>query len=243
MPKTSKIAHLPRAIRDELNSRLDDGESGETLLPWLNSLPEAQTLLAKEFNSRPISKQNLALWKKHGFHHWLLRRNALEFAAADSEDSPADRALAESISRKLNHWVALRYAALAHSLGPSDLDPQAELAQLATLCEAAVSLRRGDLSAERLQLEQKRLELLKSHTEAELEKLFWDWTKRPDIEARLHPRKSREELRREAENILNYKLLGIPYPTELSNPHDPDQPHEPEQTSDPNALADPALLI
>ena len=53
MPKPSEIAHLPRALREERNSRLDDGESGKSLLPWLNSLPEAQTVIAKEFPYPP----------------------------------------------------------------------------------------------------------------------------------------------------------------------------------------------
>ena len=41
-----KISRLPQIIRDELNQRLRDGELGNTLLLWLNSLPETQALLA-----------------------------------------------------------------------------------------------------------------------------------------------------------------------------------------------------
>ena len=33
--RNGKIARVPREIRNQLNQRLDHGESGETLLPWL----------------------------------------------------------------------------------------------------------------------------------------------------------------------------------------------------------------
>ncbi len=42
MKRNGKIARLPRAIRDELNRRMDDGQTGQELLPWLNGLPQAK---------------------------------------------------------------------------------------------------------------------------------------------------------------------------------------------------------
>ncbi len=36
MTGNGKIARLPRAIRDELNRRMGDGQTGQELLPWLN---------------------------------------------------------------------------------------------------------------------------------------------------------------------------------------------------------------
>ena len=43
MTGNGKIARLPRAIRDELNRRMDDGQTGKELLPWLNGLPKSKT--------------------------------------------------------------------------------------------------------------------------------------------------------------------------------------------------------
>jgi hypothetical protein len=42
MTRKGKIARLPRHVRDELNHRLDDGESSTHLVIWLNSLEEVQ---------------------------------------------------------------------------------------------------------------------------------------------------------------------------------------------------------
>ncbi len=42
MTGNGNIARLPRAIRDELNRRVDDGQTGKEILPWLNGLPEVK---------------------------------------------------------------------------------------------------------------------------------------------------------------------------------------------------------
>ena len=39
---TGKIARFPRHIRNKLSQRLDDGEGGDSLLEWLNGLPEVK---------------------------------------------------------------------------------------------------------------------------------------------------------------------------------------------------------
>ena len=60
--RKGKIARLPKTIRDELNQRLADGESGRRLIAWLNSLPEVDAVLDREFGGRAISEQNLSEW-------------------------------------------------------------------------------------------------------------------------------------------------------------------------------------
>jgi hypothetical protein len=55
-----QIARFPKAIREELNRRLDDGASGKSLVRWLNELPEVQDLVKNECGGRcirePISR-------------------------------------------------------------------------------------------------------------------------------------------------------------------------------------------
>ena len=41
-----KIGRLPKAVQEQLNRRLANGEKGGPLVAWLNSLPEAQAVLA-----------------------------------------------------------------------------------------------------------------------------------------------------------------------------------------------------
>ena len=66
-----KIARLPLAIREELNRRLQSGQLSPALLPWLNQLPETNTILAEHFASQPISRQNLSEWRLGGYRDWL----------------------------------------------------------------------------------------------------------------------------------------------------------------------------
>lgn len=50
--------------------RLRDNESGQTLLEWLNGLPETKAVL-KAFADEPISDANLSIWRSGGFTEWL----------------------------------------------------------------------------------------------------------------------------------------------------------------------------
>ena len=60
-----KIARLPRNLRHELNQRLADGEPSDSLLAWLNALPEVQAILADRFGGNPISPQVLRCFRWH----------------------------------------------------------------------------------------------------------------------------------------------------------------------------------
>ena len=223
--QTSKIARLPRPLREEVNRRLDRAEQIKPIVEWLNSLPEVKTILDAEFGGEPIKRQNLDGWKKTGFRNWQLRQAALEFTQ-DALPDELDTAQLEKMSAKLIRCLQIRYAAVAGSLPPPDGDPDTELRRLSDLSNNLTAMRRGDLSAERLSIEQQRLALEKSRTKQEMEKTFWEWTKRPDIQEKLYPHRDPEKMRREVERMLNRRLLGIRDPGEL-----------------PDENADPAILI
>lgn len=179
-----KIAHLPKPIREQLNRRLDNAERHDRILAWLNSLPEVQALIASDFDGVPISKQNLYQWTQHGFRLWQNRQNALAFATEDLDDSAASPSTA-NLTDKLVQWVALRFAASAHTLTPADAEPETDLRHLRHIAADIIALRRGDLYSRRIALEEKRLDLLVAREEEALEDEFWEWTNRPDIRQEL----------------------------------------------------------
>jgi len=72
--RISKIARLPKTIRDELNQKLEDGCLTIPLAKWLNSLPEVQSVLAEHFGGRFITHQNISDWRRTGYADWLHRR-------------------------------------------------------------------------------------------------------------------------------------------------------------------------
>ena len=248
-----KIARLPRDLREDLNRRLQNEESPKDLVEWLNGLPEVQSLLTAEFGGRFITRQNLYDWRQYGFRDWQMRQSARDFLLnLDEEESggrlaceqavsgqpwegrttgcataPAAQSLplAGSVTEKLSLWVALRYAAAAQALPASDDKPEAELRRLREFCRDVVALRRADIGAGRLSLEHAWLAAEQAKTEAEQEKRFWEWTKRPEIEAKLFPKRDPDQIRREVVRMLDRELLGIRHPG--------DEPGEP----------DPAIMI
>jgi hypothetical protein len=154
---TGKIAHLPLKLRDQLNQRLANSEDDQSLLDWLNSLPEVQTLLQARFDALPISRQNLSKWKKRGFRDWLLRLDALELiAAAKAEDPDLAAVTTRDFTACLNRSLTLRLAAAAQSLDPAD-QPQDALPRLHQLCADLLAFRRTDQLADRLALDAARL--------------------------------------------------------------------------------------
>jgi transposase InsO family protein len=89
--RVGKIARLPLAIREQLNKRLLDGESGKTLLVWLNGLLDVQAVLGREFNGASISKQNLSEWRRGGFADFLQTNAAREQGDKPALPSPSPR--------------------------------------------------------------------------------------------------------------------------------------------------------
>ena len=223
--QTSKIAHFPRAIREELNRRLDRSEKTKPILQWLNSLPEVKAVLDKDFAGEPVKKQNLTSWRKTAFRNWQLAQTALDFTENSLPDD-LDQSVLEKMSAKLIRCLQIRYAAVAGSLPAVQDNPEVELRRLGDLCNNLTALRRGDLAAERLSVEQQRLALEKSRSDAEMEKFCWEWAKRPDIQEKLYPNRDPDKIRRDVDRLLSHKLLGIPIPNEAFD-----------------ESADPAILI
>jgi hypothetical protein len=172
--RNGKIARLPYSLRDILNCRLHNGESGTKLVKWLNGLEDVQEVLADEFGGRPINEQNLSEWKQGGFEDWLRHQETREWVqkladeSADLEEvagdlSVADR-LAPPLAVLLGRWIH-EVAARAQN------DPEQRKALLAIAREVA-ELRRSDHTAERLRIERERWDAEQQEKEnEELEKL------------------------------------------------------------------------
>ena len=153
--QTSKISHFPRAIREELNRRLDRSEKTQTILQWLNSLPEVKAVLERDFAGEPVKKQNLTSWRKTAFRNWQLAQTALDFTENFLPEE-LDAAALEKMSAKLIRCLQIRFAAVAGSMPGPNADPEVELRRLGDPCNNLTALRRGDLAAERLSVEQQR---------------------------------------------------------------------------------------
>lgn len=118
MTRNGKIARLPRAIREELNVRLRDGEPGVRLVAWLNAQDMTQRVMASEFGGRPVSEQNLSEWKQGGYVEWLRHEESsallreLKEQAGDLEEIADGMEVCDVVGAKL----AMELARVAESL-------------------------------------------------------------------------------------------------------------------------------
>src|SRR5439155_19213144 len=121
---------------------------------WLNALPEVRSVLAADFQGRPIQPWNLTEWKQGGYRDWLVAQDALNLARnLEDQHSLGHQSLAQPFAAKLAQWAALYYASAAQHLVADERRPEHRWARLRELCADITRLRRGDLYAERLGLE------------------------------------------------------------------------------------------
>ncbi|MGA3267511.1 MAG: hypothetical protein ABSE16_11880 [Verrucomicrobiota bacterium] len=181
MTGSGKIARLPRAIRDELNRRMDDGQTGNELLHWLNGLPKVKKVLAKHFAGRPIAKQNLYEWRIGGHLAWLHRQEAFDTARDLATDGKKlDDATERKLADRLGTVLAARYTTvLADWNGGLNDKFRRQLRLLRGLCQEITCLRRADHSGGRLALQQQRLESKRGKTDEEMREQFECWLSTP----------------------------------------------------------------
>jgi len=174
--RIGKIARLPRAVRQELNRRLHEGERGDRLTEWLNAQPEVQAVLAAEFDGRAINAQNLSDWKRGGYRDWIAQQEALELAERLGEDTA--ELTAENrppLSDTLALWLAARYAVATRRVAEAEGVEGWKL--LHELCGDLVELRRGDHSAQRLRMERERFDFEREREREKTEEEFWAWAR------------------------------------------------------------------
>lgn len=138
--RNGKIARLPRAVRDELNRRLLDGEMGTGLLRWLNDLPEVRAVLAAGFGGRSINGPNLTAWRQQGFREWLLEQEVREMVVALGQGA------APGVTETLVHAVVVRCVQAVSRLEAVD-DGTERRALLCRMAGYLAQLRRADQRA------------------------------------------------------------------------------------------------
>jgi hypothetical protein len=159
--RNGKIARLPLEIREQLNSRLADGEPANQLVEWLNSNPAVMKVIQQQFDGRPITEQNMSEWHSGGYEEWLLLRSFFDEARVLSENAGevADTGI------KSEHLYMVLLAHHAHLVQNFGIMPDLEMSKkaetLKKLTASIMNMRRSEQNAARLQLQRERLELLR----------------------------------------------------------------------------------
>ncbi len=156
--RRGKIARLPKGIREQLNRRLADGESGARLVGWLNGLPEVSVMLAQEFAGQPIREQNLSDWRLGGYEDWVKQQEALAWVRSVSEEADELGAGSgnASFTDRLSVLAAVQVGRWLRELSAQWDGSEQQCQQLQSLCQELAKLRRGDQEARWLRLAEER---------------------------------------------------------------------------------------
>jgi hypothetical protein len=230
-----KIARLPHAVREELNQRLLDGESGRSLILWLNGLPQVKAALKREFGGCAINEVNLSDWKKGGHRDWVAKKEA-EALMADTlgEDRGLKRngrsrapsshgkgsggkaGETECLSDRVAGWFFPHYVAAARGQLSAAHTPAERWSVLRTVCADLASLRRSDHYVERLRIWQQKLRLETEDEQKITEKEVVDWVQdHPGIEQKIWP--DLDWLTPEERSQAADEILGISAPFKVDS--------------------------
>ena len=159
--RTGKIARLPKAVREVLSDRLEQGETAAELLAWLNGLACVQAALAENFGGRPITEQNLSDWRAGGHQDWLQHEQARLLVAELTERNGdlTQAAHQEDISDHLAQRLAVELIRLSQLLLESEPDPVKRWERACSVNRELSRLRRDNHRAALLRLDARRLAL------------------------------------------------------------------------------------
>jgi hypothetical protein len=171
--RKGKIARLPHAIRQELNTRLRDGIPGTDILQWVNELPEARAILADQFGGEPIKPQNLTDWRQGGYNDWLLGHEQYEQARQTT-----DHAQYICSSLGLDPSDALSVIITGHLVkllsGEASLD---DLAKLGPLFNAVTNVKKVGLDQRKVEQAAADLDLRQKKFQRDTAQLFMKFYK------------------------------------------------------------------
>ena len=181
--RTGKIARLPKAVREELNQRLEDGAAGPAVLDWLNGLPAVKEVLAKEFAGVPVSKQNLGAWREGGYTEWVTGQEVAQMVGKLAEQA-GDLAAAGGgkLAEHLGVVIAARYAmTLGKWNGEVTPEFESQIGVLRRLSQDITRLRRCEFDRDRVEIKRARDAFDRERTMNELCLLFEQWLEHPNF--------------------------------------------------------------
>jgi hypothetical protein len=143
-----------------------------------------QAIAATEFGGKAIREQNLSEWKQRGYRDWLAKQEALEIAERLREDVTEWNARSRApLTDTLAFWLVARYALATRRVAETGGREGWRL--LREMCGDIVELRKGDHTAERLQIERERLQLEKEKAEKLTDEKLEELLKQPQTKQRL----------------------------------------------------------
>jgi hypothetical protein len=102
-----------------------------------------------------------------------------------AEVADLKKAGADALTDTLAHWLTAHYVVAAKAAAKNAGAEGIDVKILRALSADVVALRRGDHYAERLSIEREQLELDRELSNQRVEKLFWEWAKKPENKSKI----------------------------------------------------------
>jgi hypothetical protein len=169
--RNGKIAWLSCELREEVNKYLHNGKPGKTIVAWLNSRPDVQRMLRREFEGVAISEQNLSEWRQGGYAEWAARVDLMDEAEELALHGEAlDERAGVNLADRLTSVLAARYASLMlHWDGEPGEKFEARLKVLGNLNRQVLALQRGVHRTERMEMQLERQQWMRRQYDQEKE--------------------------------------------------------------------------
>lgn len=163
--RKGKVAHLPAAIRENINRMLYDGKTGKQIIAWLDA--EATRSSGASYD---ISDSNISQWRAGGYQDWLKDEAQIERIRQRAELSlrmaqAAGGSLAQSIVARIAGDIDEKLDCLTQE----DMDKLQPI--LATVLEAE----KMRLKAIEVEHKGEALDILKQKFQRDTAKLFLKW--------------------------------------------------------------------
>jgi hypothetical protein len=176
--RRSKIAQLPRTIREQLNQRILDGQLGPTILRWLNDA-------AKLKGAHAVNPQNLSAWRVTGYADWKKEQARVEEVRKLSDYAFN---LARAAGGDLSEGSAAIAGGQILTLLEAAQASKADAETLKPLVDALVSLRSTELATKKVAIDQaklaqkdRELELSEKRFRRQTAEMFVEWAGKNEV--------------------------------------------------------------
>jgi hypothetical protein len=160
--RNGKIARLPRALRDQLNLRLDDGQPADAILAWLNADPAVKAMLAGGFGGSPINAQNLTNWRQGGYQQWLKYQERAQLARDFLDDAAelSQKMETGELTKHLSTMLLAELALVIRDEVPRLTDPTERATRVMGYLAVVTRIRHEEYLLRKLEVDHARSELM-----------------------------------------------------------------------------------
>jgi hypothetical protein len=167
-----KIGSLPASIREEVNRRIHNGETGPSICDWLNGEDEVLRVLDERWNEQPITPQNLSEWRKGGYRIYLanLERTSHLRMLSDRSTALVDAVSVNKLTGAGHRIAAGRLLELLERMEEGEGNSLELIEELETISKSVDRTEKNEIAREKVAFARDQLELRKEEAALNREK-------------------------------------------------------------------------